>query len=212
MNQIILIIVIFVAILVALTVAWRHVSRRRALPCPVWLSPLLENPYVEAVASAAVLVDRANIGAGMRVLDAGCGPGRVTVPAAKKVGSTGEVVALDLQPGMLARLLDRADSAGLTNIRQIHGGLGHGLVEQNLFDRAFLITVLGEIPESERSAALQEIYDALKPGGILSITEVFPDPHYQSRTKVLQVCEATGFRRGDEFGSWLAFTINFVKQ
>ena len=212
MNLIILTILIILAILVALTMAWRQVARRHPLPCPVWLSSLLENPYVEAVASAAVLVDRAKIGSGMRVLDAGCGPGRVTLPAAKKVGPAGEVVALDLQPGMLRNLQERADSAGVTNIKQILGGLGHGLAEKNLFDRAFLITVLGEIPESERSAALREIYDSLKPGGILSVTEVFPDPHYQSRTKVLQMCDAAGFRPEAEFGTWLAFTINFVKQ
>jgi ubiquinone/menaquinone biosynthesis C-methylase UbiE len=148
----------------------------------------------------------------MQVLDAGCGPGRVTVPAAKRVGPAGEVVALDLQPGMLARLRERADSAQVTNIRQILGGLGRGLVEKDLFDRALLVTVLGEIPENERSAALQEIYDSLKPGGILSITEVFPDPHYQNRTKVVQLCERKGFRLEAEYGSWLAFTINFVKQ
>lgn len=212
MNLTISIAVILLVILVALVVAWRHVARRRPLPCPVWLSPLLENPYIDTVAGSAVLLDRAKVGPGMQVLDAGCGPGRVTVPAAKRVGPAGEVVALDLQPGMLARLRERADSAQVTNIRQILGGLGRGLVEKDLFDRALLVTVLGEIPENERSAALQEIYDSLKPGGILSITEVFPDPHYQNRTKVVQLCERKGFRLEAEYGSWLAFTINFVKQ
>jgi len=128
MSLIIWIIVILLFVLVAVTIAWRYVARRRPLPCPVWLSSLLENPYVEAVASAAVIVERAKIGPNMRVLDAGCGPGRVTVPAARKVGPAGEIVALDLQPRMLQRLQERADSAGMTHIRQILGGLGRGLI------------------------------------------------------------------------------------
>jgi predicted methyltransferase len=38
------------------------------------------------------------------------------------------------------------------------------------------VSILGEIPENERMNALRELYDALKPGGIVSITEIFPDP------------------------------------
>jgi len=40
-----------------------------------------------------------------------------------------------------------------------------------------LVTVLGEVPD--REAALREIFDALKPGGILSVTEIIFDPHFQ---------------------------------
>jgi hypothetical protein len=51
----------------------------------------------------------------------------------------------------------------------------------------------------------------LKPDGLFLITEVFPDPHYQRRSRVLKLGEAAGFRREAEFGGWLAFTVNFVK-
>jgi ubiquinone/menaquinone biosynthesis C-methylase UbiE len=212
MNYIILLILISLAIVTALTFAWRYASRRRTMPCPVWMSSLLENPYMDAFASASVLLNRAGVGPGMRLLDAGCGPGRLTIPAAKRVGPSGQVVAADIQPGMLQRMKERAQSAGLDNIQPILGGIGRGMLPKSAFDRAFLITVLGEIPEQERFAGLMEIYDSLKPGGILSVTEVFPDPHYQSRAKVLRFCESAGFRSQAQYGNWLAFTINFVKQ
>jgi len=212
MSSITVIVVVVMAILIALTFAWRYAARRWIMPCPVWLSSLLENPFMDAVASSSILLERAQVGPGMRLLDAGCGPGRVTVPAAKRVGPTGEVVALDIQPGMLQKVQERAKAAGLVNIQPVLGGLGRGMLGKKLFDRAILITVLGEIPENERSVALVEIRDSLKPDGVLSVTEVFPDPHYQSRAKVLRQCEAAGFQRDAEYGSWVAFTINFVKQ
>ncbi len=145
----------------------------------------------------------------MRVIDVGCGPGRLTIPVAKAVGPDGEVVALDIQQGMLERLRKRIDAADLKNIRPIQGGIGQAQIESDAFDRALLVTVLGEIPD--RDAALREIYRILKPGGVLSITEIFPDPHYQTRSTVRTLCEAAGFRPTKEFGHVFAFTMNWLK-
>jgi predicted methyltransferase len=52
---------------------------------------------------------------------------------------------------------------------------------------------------------------ALKPGGRLSITEIFPDPHYQSRVTVQRLAKAAGFRLQAVHGLWYLFTANFVK-
>jgi predicted methyltransferase len=71
------------------------------------------------------------------------------------------------------------------------------------------VTVLGEIVD--QAAALCEIYDALKPGGIFSVTEVLPDPHYQSRARVRRLAESVGFRFDQLTGPWYAFTMNFCK-
>ena len=188
---------------------WRFTSRRRSLPCPSWLSGLLENPYTEMVAGSQLLLDRLDLQPGMKMLDAGCGPGRLSIPAAKRVGSDGQVVALDIQDEMLHRLQNRIQIAGLENMQLIHAGIGEGILPQNEFDRAILVTVLGEIPDPQ--AALAEIFDSLKPGGMLSVTELIPDPHYQSRNTVGQLAAAAGFVATQSFGNWLAFTLNFVK-
>ncbi len=137
-------------------------------------------------------LDRLDLSPGMRVIDVGCGPGRLTIPVAKALEPDGEVVALDIQEGMLERLRRRTDAAGLKNIQPIQGGIGQVEIESNSFDRALLVTVLGEIPD--REAALREIYRVLKPGGVLSVTEIFPDPHYQTRSTVRTLCETAGFR------------------
>lgn len=191
------------------TFFWRLVSRRQALPCPSWLSWMLENPFMNSVAGADAILDRLMVEPGMKVLDIGCGPGRLTVPAAQRVGAAGQVTALDLQPEMLRRVQEKLDSAALTNVRLIHGGAGEGQVKPATVDRALLVTVLGEIPN--REAALAEILQALKPGGILSITEVLPDPHYQTPGTIRRLAAQVGFQEVAYWGSFPAFTIHLQK-
>lgn len=188
-------------------VIWRRQARN--LPCPSSLSFLLENPYFNRVAGPELLLDRAGVAPGMRVLDAGCGPGRLTLPAARRVGLSGAVVALDIQPSMLERVGQKLTAQGVTNVTLLQAGLGDGRTEPASFDRAFLVTVLGEIPDGE--AALREIYAALKPGGMLSITEVLPDPDFQSPGAVRRLAEAAGFGVAAQFGRLPAYTLNLVK-
>jgi len=206
----VLIVALAAAALVAAGLFWRHAARRRPLPCPAWLIPLLENPYMEWQAGSRVLLERAAVQPGMWVLDVGAGPGRLALPAAERVGPAGRVVALDLQPAMLRRLERRVAERGLTNLDTILAGAGEGRLPSAAFDRALLVTVLGEI--RDKAAALREIHGALKPGGLLSVTEVLPDPHYQSRAAVRRMAEAAGFRVGDAHGTWVAFTLNLVKE
>lgn len=184
-------------------------TRRRQLPCPAWLSVILEVPYFDWVAGSQLLLDRASVRSGMRVLDAGCGPGRVTVPAAERVGREGSVTALDLQPGMLKKMLRQVDAQGLENVQPILGGLGEGQLPADTFDRALLVTVLGEIPDPV--AALREIRASLKPSGVLSLTEALPDSHYQTQTTVRRLAAAAGFEVRQVYGNLVAYTINLVK-
>ncbi len=197
-----------VILIVVLTLVWRFISNRRSLPCPSWLSWMVEmdNPFTKTN-RASVIIDLLGLQPGMKVLDAGCGPGRLAIPAAKAIGSQGELTALDIQAGMLARVQEKARTAGLSNIRLMQIELGKGKLEMAYYDRAMLVTVLGEIPEQE--AALQEIYQALKPGGILSVTEVIFDPHFQSRESVQRVAGRVGFREAGFFGKRLAYTMHF---
>ncbi|MEI8132501.1 MAG: class I SAM-dependent methyltransferase, partial [Leptolinea sp.] len=143
------------------------------------------------------------------VLDAGCGLGRVTVPAAQAVGMQGEVIAMDIQPAMLEATRRRAKAAGLKNIRFMLSGLGEEMLPYDRFDRVFLVTVLGEIPD--RLKALKEIAAALKPGGIISITEIIPDPHFQSKQTVRHLAHLAGLVEAVSFGNAVVYTINFRK-
>ena len=186
---------------------WRLLSRRHSLPCPTWLGWLVEkdNPFTR-VNRAATIIEHLDLQQDMVVLDVGCGRGRLTIPIAGKVSS---VAAMDIQEGMLRRTQEKAQAANLTNIHFLHAELGQKKLEHDKFDRALLVTVLGEIPN--RQAALEEIFDALKPGGILSVTEIIFDPHFQRRGTVLRLANAVGFREKKLFGNCIAFTLNLEK-
>jgi ubiquinone/menaquinone biosynthesis C-methylase UbiE len=203
------VLVIVVAIAIG-TILWRLASRRQSLPCPVWLRWLVEldNPFTKTN-RAAYIVETLALSRGMKVLDAGCGPGRLTVPLARSVGPTGRVVALDIQPGMLARARTRTETAGLANVEFVAAALGGGSLPDNDFDRAVLVTVLGEIPD--RAVALAELFDALKSGGFLAIVEVIFDPHFQPRRTVTDLAVSAGFRERAFFGHRWAYVMHFEK-
>jgi ubiquinone/menaquinone biosynthesis C-methylase UbiE len=191
-------------------IVWRLSSRRTSLPCPSWLAWLLEieNPFAKNY-NASSIIQQLDLEPGMRVLDAGCGPGRVTIPLAKALYPQGEVVAIDIQPRMLTRAREKAKAAGLANIDFRELAIEAGKLGVAQFDRILLIGVLGEIPN--RESAIQEIHRALKPGGILSVTEIVFDPHYQSRRAILQLASSAGFREKAFFGNRFAFSLQLEK-
>jgi len=65
------------------------------------------------------MLDRAEIIAGERVLDAGCGCGGTTLEIARRIGSVGHVTGVDLSAPMLTHAGKRAQEAGLDNMRFI---------------------------------------------------------------------------------------------
>jgi ubiquinone/menaquinone biosynthesis C-methylase UbiE len=112
---------------------------------------------------------------GERLLEVGPGTGYYTLDLAQWVGSAGEVEIFDIQQEMLDHTMERADEHGISNVRPTRGDARSLPYEDDSFDAAILITVLGEIPDQD--AALRELNRVLKPGGRLVVGELFGDPH-----------------------------------
>ena len=184
-----------------------QLKKGRGEPCPYSWSWIVDNPLRRWDVRHAL--DRAGLATGETVLELGPGPGAFTVDAARRVGPEGRVIAVDLQPEMIAQVNTRVRAAGVTNV-QTHVANAYELpIEDNTVDRAFLITVLPEIPDPAR--ALREICRVLKPGGIVSMTEEFLDPDYPRRATTVAWAKAAGFVMAEHYGNWWNYTLNFRK-
>jgi SAM-dependent methyltransferase len=119
------------------------------------------SPALEATLEAELRLD----GTG-RLLDAGCGPGVLTVRLAPRFA---EAIGLDPDPDMLAEAAARAAAAGIDNVRWVRavaeeiGSLGLGGFRLVTFGQSFHWT--------DRAHVAETVYDLLEPGGALAIVD-----------------------------------------
>jgi SAM-dependent methyltransferase len=81
--------------------------------CPWWLGYLLASPLRRWLRQDPAKVLAPYVREGMTVFEPGPGMGFFTLELARRVGDTGRVVAVDVQPRMIAGLKRRAAKAGL---------------------------------------------------------------------------------------------------
>ncbi|MFC1542047.1 class I SAM-dependent methyltransferase [Candidatus Latescibacterota bacterium] len=108
-----------------------------------------------------------NIQKGNKILEPGCGSGRLTVELAKRVGDKGKVIACDISEQMINLARKREVSE---NITFLHCPVTSIPVNDNYFDIILCFQVFPHF--SERSKALNEIYRVLKSDGVLRIVHL----------------------------------------
>ena len=184
---------------VAVVLRARSLFSPRAFP--PWLTPMLEGPWRNREA----ILDRCGVAPGERVLEVGPGAGFISERAAARVGPSGRLVCLDLQMPMLRKVRGRiGDAAALVQAS------GSQLpFREGAFDRAFLVTVLGEIPD--KPGALAELRRVLRPGGELAVEEGLPDPDYIRTAVLRRLAQEAGFRVGERRGRWAHYTQRLTR-
>jgi ubiquinone/menaquinone biosynthesis C-methylase UbiE len=146
---------------------------------------------------------------GERVLEVGPGTGYYSLPVAGWIGPGGRLDIYDLQQEMLDHTMRRAQVSGIENIHPAQGDARSLPHPDAVFDRAFLVTVLGEIPDQE--ASLSELRRVLKPGGRLVVGELFGDPHWVSPGALRRRAEEAGLRFERRTGRLLGQYSVFAK-
>lgn len=146
---------------------------------------------------------------GERILEVGPGTGYYTLDAAGWVGPAGSLDVLDVQEEMLDHTLRRAREAGIANVIPTLADATDMPYADGRFDAAYLVTVLGEIPD--RDAALRELARVLRPGGRLVVGELFGDPHYVGIKGMREGAAAAGLGFERRAGGPLGFFARFGK-
>jgi ubiquinone/menaquinone biosynthesis C-methylase UbiE len=113
-------------------------------------------------------IDRLSLNAGDRVLDVCCGTGASALPAAVRVGPTGQVLGCDLAESLLQLGRDKAQRQGLNNIEFRCGDFENLGLPDASFDA--VVCVFGIFFVPDMTAAIQELWRLVRPGGQLAIT------------------------------------------
>ena len=188
-------------------VNWYLVRYQRRGPMPFTEAGTLRNPLRGLIHPVRRTLERAHVEPGATVLEVGPGTGYFSVETSGMIGGGGRLLCLDIQRRMLAELAEHLREAGVINADLLLGDATSLPLADDSVDSAYLVAVLGEIPDRPR--ALRELRRVLRRGGVLSITETLTDPDYQLEDSVRDVCRAVGFEPLEHVRGLLGYTMTF---
>lgn len=122
---------------------------------------------------------------GLRILEPGCGTGRLTAVLARKVGARGSVTAMDISPKMIAAAKSRL--ATHKNVKVLLGAIEEKLPSLGGFDQVICHQVFPHF--ADYRYALKMLTQALVPNGLVVISHFIPldkinDVHRKAGTAV----------------------------
>jgi ubiquinone/menaquinone biosynthesis C-methylase UbiE len=109
---------------------------------------------------------------------------------------------------MLDHTMARARERGITNIEPRLGDARSLPYDDETFDAAYLVAVLGEIPDQD--GALAQLRRVLKPGGRLVVGELFGDPHMVRVGSLRERGTHAGFRFDAQIGPRFGYFARLV--
>lgn len=204
-------VLLFAGIIVFTQTALRLIKRYHHTPTPAILTQVLDNPIRRRfIQRPEVVAERMHLRPGMTVVEIGPGKGSYTLEVAKRVLPDGKVYAVDIQEAVVQSLEKRVEREGMKNVLPLVDDAYDLSIESGSVDRVFAIACLPEIPEPVR--VLREAYRILKEDGIVSLSELFPDPDYPRRRTEMKWAGEAGFELVEEFGNWFIYQLNFKKK
>lgn len=114
--------------------------------------------------------EHVGIESGQTVIDLGSGAGNDCFVVSKMVGTTGQVIGIDMTPDMVEKAREHAARLGFKNVRFRLGEIEHLPVTANKADVVISNCVINLVPDKQ--VAFREIIRILKPGGHFCVSDL----------------------------------------
>lgn len=140
--------------------------------CPWWLGYFLASPIRRWLGEDPINIVGPYVREGMTALEPGPGMGFFTLPLARLVGASGLVIAVDLQPKMIASLKRRAAKANLLDRidARVTSADTMGINDlEGKVDFTLAFAMVHEFPDAEKF--FSEVARASKPNAQLLLAE-----------------------------------------
>ena len=166
--------------------------------CPWRAGPILTSSIRRTFHNPQHILSPFCLTNGMKIMDIGCGMGFFTLPMSDLVGSSGNVIAVDMQEKMLGGLKKNALKIGANNITPHQCDQASLHVEQwnGIIDFVLVFYMLHEVPDPKR--LIRELHAAMSPEGKLLFVEPFihvTNTNFQNSIKMIT---ESGFTAVDE--------------
>jgi len=141
----------------------------------------LPSSTVDSFAGTGNPFSMGRLATGEVVLDIGCGAGFDTLLAARQVGPTGQLIAVDMTEAMLQKTRAGAATLGLANV-DVRRGFAEDLpaVSESI-DVVISNGVINLCPD--KMAVMRQVYRVLKPGGRFQIADIVVHKEVPQETK-----------------------------
>ena len=145
------------------------------------------------------VMDILGIKEGVHVADIGAGSGWFTVRAAKRVGSTGIVYAVDINPESIAYINQRTQRDGIGNVHAILSSEDDPKLSKNSIDSVLLLKTYHEV--AHPVLLLENLRSALRNGARVGIIDRNGkgDDHGVSRDVVIQEAAQAGYQLQEQY-------------
>jgi ubiquinone/menaquinone biosynthesis C-methylase UbiE len=176
--------------------------------CPWWLCFTFDNFIRRALQNPAKIV-QPYLKEGYKVLDVGPGMGYFTIPMAKLVGESGQVIAADLQQHMLDAIKRRATRAGVQNRIKLHLASLEKIGVTEPVDFAIAFWMVHEVPD--QAHLLKEIAGILKPQGLFLLAEPIWHVSAPAFAKTIKIAQEVGLSIVDRPRVFISNAVVFKK-
>ena len=164
----------------------------------------LEGPARTKWQKPDAVVRALGIKSGQTVAEIGAGPGYFTLRLAKAVGKKGRVLAVEVEPKMIAILRDRLERKKITNVTPILASQQDPRLPVGLADLVLIVNTFHHFPNG--SAYMRALKTSLKSGARLVNVDFRdgdlpvgpPADHRLSRAAFLKLASKAGFTLATE--------------